>query len=161
VADFGRCNYARYPKSEKIRKRVCGLVAAFNERASYSEIHTIGRLNAFYDLLGLGISGVIPALENRHNLDTMARKKITPIMPPGPNRHAQILETQLRLYGESSYDAVLARTAGKRAKTGRYMPAGVISALIRMRKDEARLRQTDPDKMREGPHKNCSEPVPE
>ena len=74
--------------------------------------------------------------------------KITPRVSTGPNRHAEILQTQfrrVRLYGESSYDAVLARTAGKRAKTGRYMPAGVISALRRMRKDEARSRQTEPE----------------
>ena len=93
----------------------------------------------------------------------MARKKITK-RPTGPNLHGVALEMRskcFKLYGKFCYDEVLAHTAGKRAKTGKYMPASVISALIRMRKNEARSRQPDPDKMREGPHKNCSEPVPE
>lgn len=87
----------------------------------------------------------------------MARKKVTSTQrPTGPNGFGVALMMRskcFKLYGNYCYDAVLAHTAAKRAKTGRYMPAGVISALRRMRKDEARLRQTEP--------KNCGEPVPE
>ena len=42
--------------------------------------------------------------------------------------------------GHGDYNKILRHTAAKRAKTGRYMPAGVISALLRMRRDKAKLR---------------------
>ena len=78
----------------------------------------------------------------------MARKKVTPRVSTGPNLHGVALEMRSkckRLYGKWCYDEVLAHTAAKRAKTGRYNPAGVISALLRMRKDEARSRQAEPE----------------
>jgi hypothetical protein len=78
----------------------------------------------------------------------MPRKNVTPRYPPRyagkrARRHAPVQVgqlTRMKIYREDSYEAALARTELRRAKTGEYMPAAVIKELHRMWKDEAKRK---------------------